>query len=369
MYLQQNRSLGQATSVQVAPLIDTGKAIRSNRIYSQQLGWLKYYKKIVRFLGLTGRPSDSEFAGAVARWQVDRGLKPDGMLGPLAWNLLRPSIAESGSGEAVQLPEEKITAAAARLDRFLHNSADLTEDHRRNIARTAARIAESWRLGLLPIMTVKVVGHTDATGKPAYNQMLGLRRALAVRKELQRALEKKTRHLSYKVLVLASSKGARERVDESNTPDGDALNRRVEVFLSTKALMPPKVQPPPDLPIDIKIPVFIPEIKPPKLPVEDEGCREAEFKNLRNECLKQYGIDASVCGGVGYLRSLLVGKKALRCARFLPNLPATLLCAIPLAGPEYVGNMLKVKECIDRRAAEGGQCLRAARQFTNCPKK
>jgi hypothetical protein len=68
-------------------------------------------------------------------------------------------------------------------------------------------------------------------------------------KALQKALERKQKNLSYKVLILAQSKGAREPVDTNETEKGRAQNRRVEIFISTKKLQPKRfpAQRPPDV--------------------------------------------------------------------------------------------------------------------------
>jgi hypothetical protein len=193
-----------------------------------------------------------------------------------------------------------------------------------------------------------------------------------VRKELQRALEKQQRHLSFKVLVLASSKGSRERIDVSDTPEGRGRNRRVEVFLSTKALMPirkkqPKDKPPDLLPLD-------PGITTPRLPIQEDRCDPGEFERRRRECQKQFATSAlSRCGGLGYLTWLLRTAKAAKCLRHLvPGVGrgpgAALACAIPVATKEYVAQLIQMKQCIDGYGAELTKCIQSARQFTNCPR-
>jgi hypothetical protein len=121
---------------------------------------------------------------------------------------------------------------------FDFDSSRLKPGHIEQINSLAKQIVDS-RSTQHPIRTVYVKGHTDPVGTPDYNQALGMRRALAVRKELMKALDRIQRHISARVLILASSRG------EKDAKYSDATkNRRVEVCLSAKQLKPkpkPKV--------------------------------------------------------------------------------------------------------------------------------
>ena len=97
MYIQTNTGLGQ-----VETTLDINKAIRSNRIYRQTLGWQKYYDKIIEFLGFTVKPSETEFAQGVAQWQQSQGLKTDGMIGPSTWKAMQSAITITSSGTDIQ---------------------------------------------------------------------------------------------------------------------------------------------------------------------------------------------------------------------------------------------------------------------------
>src|SRR5262249_21963707 len=58
------------------------RAVRENRRYMRSLGWQAYRYAIVRLLGFTiSIPSETMFAAAVARWQAQEGLSPDGIIG------------------------------------------------------------------------------------------------------------------------------------------------------------------------------------------------------------------------------------------------------------------------------------------------
>ena len=72
---------------------------------------------------------------------------------------------------------------------------------------------------------VDVVGHTDSTGSQDHNQQLSVARASSVARYLE----------SQKVLperVVTSGMGQNSPIADNDTPDGRALNRRVEIQLT-----------------------------------------------------------------------------------------------------------------------------------------
>jgi len=72
---------------------------------------------------------------------------------------------------------------------------------------------------------VDVVGHTDSTGSQDYNQQLSVARASSVARYLE----------SQKVLpqrVLTTGMGQNAPIADNDTPEGRALNRRVEIQLT-----------------------------------------------------------------------------------------------------------------------------------------
>lgn len=72
---------------------------------------------------------------------------------------------------------------------------------------------------------VTVEGHTDSQGKPGYNQELSLKRAQSVRTYLLSQGISADR-------VQAIGKGETEPVASNDTPEGRALNRRVEIIIA-----------------------------------------------------------------------------------------------------------------------------------------
>jgi OmpA family len=135
------------------------------------------------------------------------------------------------------------------LDRFDFNKSSLTNRLRSMVNNLATAVILSWKT-TQPITTVRLVGHTDSIGDDKYNRGLGDRRAQAVRNEL---LSKLT-GLTNKVLVVVEpSPGESKPIADNRTSDGQARNRRVEVFITTGAIPPPLPPPPPPAPPPIDV--------------------------------------------------------------------------------------------------------------------
>ncbi len=192
---------------------------------------------------------------AVQSFQRQHGLAPDGIVGPRTEQALvaagapppSPGGAFSpppGFGPPPALvppgvPPALLPAACQGpptvLARFVRGSAALTPEHHGAVAGLAARIASS-QSSPRPLHLVCLVGHTDASGDDAYNQRLGEERAEAVRQALAAQLEAlqpslATAAVTYHLVSL----GEQAPVASNATADGQAQNRRVEVFLGAVA--------------------------------------------------------------------------------------------------------------------------------------
>jgi outer membrane protein OmpA-like peptidoglycan-associated protein len=307
----------------------------------------------------------SQTRNAIRSFQQQRGLVADGILGPRTEAELAKKT-NGAAGTVTTTPMETITAAAARLTGFDKNSARLKDFHAAEIDKVAERIAASWQTGQ-PIFTVYVKGHASSEGPAQYNIGLGTHRALAVRKALQKALERKQKNLSYKVLVLSQSKGSKEPIDTNKTEEGRSRNRRVEVFLSTKALLPLPKKPPKDDAIrPEQIPWFRPEIPggtpaPDTEPLCDLTILEAEKKACRDRTLKSiasFGMSlglpsASAIGFAGSAigASSLAGLLALAAAAGI----AVTYIQVQLATFAY-GELQRLKQCMNE-AKTKAHCL------------
>ena len=75
-----------------------------------------------------------------------------------------------------------------------------------------------------PDSTIEIVGHTDNTGTAALNQDLSQRRAGAVADQLRAAGVPSRR-------IVAIGRGEDFPIASNLTPEGRALNRRVEIVI------------------------------------------------------------------------------------------------------------------------------------------
>jgi len=98
------------------------------------------------------------------------------------------------------------------------NSADLRAAARDNLTQLAGSLEEFAGTEVL------VVGHTDSSGAPEYNQALSERRANAARVFLAEAGLATSR-------ARATGMGEDEPVDSNDTPEGMQANRRVEIAI------------------------------------------------------------------------------------------------------------------------------------------
>ena len=81
-------------------------------------------------------------------------------------------------------------------------------------------------LGSFPDWRLLIVGHTDAVGDAGYNMNLSLERAVAIRAALEQRGVEASR-------LLAAGRGIEQPVASNDTPEGRALNRRVELVRVT----------------------------------------------------------------------------------------------------------------------------------------
>ncbi|CAH2809228.1 MAG: Probable lipoprotein YiaD [uncultured Paraburkholderia sp.] len=79
-----------------------------------------------------------------------------------------------------------------------------------------------------PEVIAQVVGHTDSTGQPAYNQALSVNRAESVTGYL-------AQHSVAPQRLSAQGMGQNQPIADNNTEAGRAQNRRVEIYLRATA--------------------------------------------------------------------------------------------------------------------------------------
>ena len=73
-----------------------------------------------------------------------------------------------------------------------------------------------------PTIKIKIVGHTDADGKPDANLQLSKKRAESVKEALSKVYNIDAARIQ------TVGKGQSEPIDANTTPEGKANNRRVE---------------------------------------------------------------------------------------------------------------------------------------------
>jgi hypothetical protein len=177
-----------------------------------------------------------------------------------------------------------------KLDWFDFDKSSLTPrlaDMVNKLADTAVQSLNSPQ----PIETIRLIGHTDSTGTEKYNVGLGDRRANTV----AALLRDKLKALSGRIkIVVEPSPGETDPTADNGTAEGQGLNRRVEVFIKTGVVVPPKPKPP----INLWDPNIV---KPPPEPIIrtkpepywtpiPPGAKGKSFKEWLDGKLKDYRV-------------------------------------------------------------------------------
>jgi outer membrane protein OmpA-like peptidoglycan-associated protein len=118
-------------------------------------------------------------------------------------------VVNNGNSLTVTMPQDIL---------FATNSAALRPDLLRDLDALATNLLN------YPDSTIEIVGHTDNTGTAALNQDLSQRRAGAVADKLRTAGVPSRR-------IVAIGRGEDFPVASNLTPEGRALNRRVEMVI------------------------------------------------------------------------------------------------------------------------------------------
>ncbi len=133
-----------------------------------------------------------------------------------------PGVQPPGSSQQPAFPGTlgplTLGLGSASLDGFDFNKAELKPHHHKILKGLALTLKGLLRIN--PISLVQIVGHTDAPGKPGYNETLGTQRAEAVKVQLVKLGVPEG-------AILTLSSGEDElRVD---TKKKEPKNRRVEI--------------------------------------------------------------------------------------------------------------------------------------------
>lgn len=120
------------------------------------------------------------------------------------------TVVNNGSQLVVTLPQDLL---------FETNSSVVRDDLQRDLYTLAGS------LNRYPNTEVRVIGHTDNTGEALFNQRLSERRASSVVQVLISAGVPSSR-------LLTSGRGEDQPIATNLTPEGRALNRRVEFVIT-----------------------------------------------------------------------------------------------------------------------------------------
>jgi len=131
-----------------------------------------------------------------------------------------PPITEEKPVAVVKEPE-KVKVVLKDTVLFDFNSYRLKPQAREMLRRIARTLNEN------PDTVIVVVGYTDSTGRFDYNVRLSEKRAEAVKNELVLNGVDPTR-------ILTFGCGPKHPIAPNNTPEGRALNRRVEILVYPK---------------------------------------------------------------------------------------------------------------------------------------
>ncbi|ATP57159.1 hypothetical protein CPT03_12100 [Pedobacter ginsengisoli] len=99
---------------------------------------------------------------------------------------------------------------------FASNSAEVKSDNEGSIKEVAAAMTEN------PDLTIKIIGHTDAVGKPEANQTLSSKRAESVKNVLAKTYQIDASRIE------TEGKGSSAPVTSDTSEAGNTKNRRVE---------------------------------------------------------------------------------------------------------------------------------------------
>ena len=172
--------------------------------------------------GLTGAiigatQSDEELTGAIAGGIIGAaaggaiGATLDQQAADLRGSLGNPNVTVTNNGDylVVNMPQDLL---------FTTDSANLRPDLARDIQAVGQNLLR------YPNSRIEVVGHADNSGTAAYNQDLSQRRAVAVAQNLRAVGVPSSR-------ITAFGRGEDQPIASNLTPQGRALNRRVEIII------------------------------------------------------------------------------------------------------------------------------------------
>jgi len=141
------------------------------------------------------------------------------------WQAIKSKISGASAGTGTQVTEQQDGSLKVNIPNSI--SFD-TNSYAIKPSFTPVLNEVSQTLVQHPELIAKVVGHTDSTGQPAYNQTLSQNRAQSVSSYL-------AAHGVAAQRLSAEGLGQNQPIADNNTEAGRAQNRRVEIYLRATA--------------------------------------------------------------------------------------------------------------------------------------
>jgi OmpA-OmpF porin, OOP family len=138
---------------------------------------------------------------------------------------LKPPVPEQTIPEVKTNVADSLAQIAESMPKTLMIYFEFDKAEVRTDASTDASLTEikNW-LDKYTSSILSVTGHTDYTGPSDYNQALGMRRAISVRKSFEEKGIPSSR-------IIVDSKGEDQPIGDNLTKEGRAKNRRSEITI------------------------------------------------------------------------------------------------------------------------------------------
>jgi hypothetical protein len=167
------------------------KAIRLNGQYAKKLGWGKYRGPIETYLSkywVASMWPESDFSKAVARWQKQHKLKPDGIIGPMSWNHMK--VLMCLGYEEGEVAKSRTQSGLLKQDVFMTKGgwlviADFAVGRSELKASTRREnLLREWpaKFEADPPDEILIIGFSDCVGEENNNESLRRSRALEIAK-------------------------------------------------------------------------------------------------------------------------------------------------------------------------------------------
>lgn len=137
------------------------------------------------------------------------------------WGAIKQRLSGASAGTGTQVTEQQDGSLKVNIPSaisFDTNSYDIKPSFAPVLDQVAQTLTQH------PELVAQVVGHTDSTGSPAYNQTLSQNRAQSVAGYL-------AQHGVVTTRLAAEGRGQTQPIADNSTELGRSQNRRVEIYL------------------------------------------------------------------------------------------------------------------------------------------